>query len=148
MALPELPLLAVLPGTGGLTRLVDKRRVRRDHADFLCTASEGVRGPRALGVAAGGRTGSPLTVRTRQFQNGQRNNLPAEGAPSGERARASRLTSLAREVQRGQRGSYEHVRVEIDRQLGAAFFEVRRAGPVRRRETPTASGQRGSDSGP
>ena len=48
VALPELPLLAVLPGTGGLTRLVDKRKVRRDHADFLCTASEGVRGSRAL----------------------------------------------------------------------------------------------------
>ena len=48
VALPELPLLAVLPGTGGLTRLVDKRRVRRDHADFLCTTSEGLRGQRAL----------------------------------------------------------------------------------------------------
>ena len=44
VSLPELPLLAVLPGTGGLTRLVDKRRVRRDHADFLCTTTEGVRG--------------------------------------------------------------------------------------------------------
>ena len=48
VSLPELPLLAVLPGTGGLTRLVDKRRVRRDHADFFCTTSEGLRGKRAL----------------------------------------------------------------------------------------------------
>jgi benzoyl-CoA-dihydrodiol lyase len=48
VSLPELPLLAVLPGTGGLTRLVDKRKVRRDRADFLCTTSEGVRGRRAL----------------------------------------------------------------------------------------------------
>ena len=48
VSLPELPLLAVLPGTGGLTRLVDKRGVRHDHADFLCTTSEGVRGNRAL----------------------------------------------------------------------------------------------------
>src|SRR3979411_2552586 len=46
VALPEVPLLAVLPGTGGLTRLVDKRRVRRDHADFFCTTEEGVRGQR------------------------------------------------------------------------------------------------------
>jgi len=47
VSLPELPLLAVLPGTGGLTRLVDKRLVRRDHADFFCTTAEGVRGKRA-----------------------------------------------------------------------------------------------------
>jgi len=48
VSLPELPLLAVLPGTGGLTRLVDKRMVRRDHADFLCTTEEGVKGKRAV----------------------------------------------------------------------------------------------------
>ena len=48
VSLPELPLLGVLPGTGGLTRLVDKRGVRHDHADFLCTTSEGIRGHRAL----------------------------------------------------------------------------------------------------
>ncbi len=48
VSLPEVPLLAVLPGTGGLTRLVDKRRVRRDLADVFCTTSEGVRGKRAL----------------------------------------------------------------------------------------------------
>lgn len=48
VSLPELPLLAVLPGTGGLTRLVDKRHVRRDHADFFCTVEEGIRGKRAV----------------------------------------------------------------------------------------------------
>ena len=48
VSLPELPLLAVLPGTGGLTRLVDKRGVRRDRADFFCTVEEGMRGQRAL----------------------------------------------------------------------------------------------------
>src|SRR5208282_5813481 len=48
VSLPEVPLLAVLPGTGGLTRLVDKRKVRRDRADFFCTTEEGVRGKRAL----------------------------------------------------------------------------------------------------
>ena len=48
VSLPELPLLAVLPGTGGLTRLVDKRHVRRDHADFFCTVEEGIRGQRAV----------------------------------------------------------------------------------------------------
>jgi benzoyl-CoA-dihydrodiol lyase len=48
VSLPEVPLLAVLPGTGGLTRLVDKRKVRRDLADVFCTTSEGVRGKRAV----------------------------------------------------------------------------------------------------
>src|ERR1051326_7332301 len=45
---PEVALLAVLPGTGGLTRVVDKRKVRRDHADFFATTAEGVRGARAV----------------------------------------------------------------------------------------------------
>src|SRR6059058_4168389 len=48
VALPEVPLLAVLPGTGGLTRVVDKRKVRRDHADYFCTIEEGIKGKRAL----------------------------------------------------------------------------------------------------
>lgn len=48
VSLPEVPLLAVLPGTGGLTRLVDKRKVRRDFADVFCTLEEGVRGKRAV----------------------------------------------------------------------------------------------------
>jgi benzoyl-CoA-dihydrodiol lyase len=47
VSLPEVPLLGVLPGTGGLTRLTDKRKVRRDHADLFCTLTEGVRAPRA-----------------------------------------------------------------------------------------------------
>tara|TARA_R110002110_G_scaffold156084_5_gene350965 strand:- start:358 stop:2010 length:1653 start_codon:yes stop_codon:yes gene_type:complete len=47
VSLPEVPLLAVLPGTGGLTRVVDKRHVRRDHADFFCTVTEGIKGKRA-----------------------------------------------------------------------------------------------------
>ena len=47
VSLPEVPLLGVLPGTGGLTRLTDKRRVRHDHADLFCTTTEGVRGTRA-----------------------------------------------------------------------------------------------------
>ncbi len=48
VSLPEVPLLAVLPGTGGLTRLVDKRHVRRDRADFFCTVAEGIKGQRAV----------------------------------------------------------------------------------------------------
>ena len=47
VALPEVPLLAVLPGTGGLTRVTDKRKVRRDLADVFCSIEEGVKGKRA-----------------------------------------------------------------------------------------------------
>src|SRR4029077_11360577 len=47
VSLPELPLLGVLPGTGGLTRVTDKRHVRRDHADIFCTNADGIRGQRA-----------------------------------------------------------------------------------------------------
>src|SRR2546422_2123220 len=47
VSLPEVPLLGVLPGTGGLTRVTDKRKVRRDHADIFCTSPDGVRGQRA-----------------------------------------------------------------------------------------------------
>src|SRR6476661_1821316 len=48
VSLPEVPLLGVLPGTGGLTRLTDKRKVRRDRADIFCTTEEGVKGKRAV----------------------------------------------------------------------------------------------------
>ena len=52
VSLPEVPLLGVLPGTGGLTRLVDKRKVRRDRADVFSTLAEGLKGKRATGVGA------------------------------------------------------------------------------------------------
>ena len=48
VSLPEIPLLAVLPGTGGLTRVTDKRKVRRDRADVFCTVEEGIKGKRAV----------------------------------------------------------------------------------------------------
>ena len=124
VALPELPLLAVLPGTGGLTRLVDKRRVRRDHADFLCTASEGVRGSRALEwrlvdeLAPRSRFDEAVVERAAAFV--------AQG-DKGDKSHAGggiKLTPLQREFGEDE-VTYEHVRVEIDRQLNAAFFEIR-----------------------
>ena len=121
VALPELPLLAVLPGTGGLTRLVDKRWVRRDHADFLCTALEGVRGPRALEwrlvdeLAPRSLFEDAVAERAREFAAEVDRPAAGEGIT---------LTPLVREL--SEDGiSYEHVNVEIDRQLGAAFFEIR-----------------------
>jgi len=73
VSLPELPLLAVLPGTGGLTRVADKRKVRRDHADFFCTTEEGVKGKRALEwrlvdeVVPGSKFEEAIAARAREF---------------------------------------------------------------------------------
>src|SRR6202161_2584425 len=73
VSLPELPLLAVLPGTGGLTRVSDKRKVRRDHADVFCTTEEGVKGKRAVEwrlvdeVAPGSKFDDAVTARAKEF---------------------------------------------------------------------------------
>ncbi len=121
VALPELPLLAVLPGTGGLTRLVDKRRVRRDHADFLCTASEGVRGSRALEwrlvdeLAPRSRFDEAVAQRAAAFSS--EGDRPAAGE-------GIELPPLSRKFTGGGI-VYEHVRVELDRQLSVAYFEIR-----------------------
>ncbi len=63
VSLPEVPLLGVLPGTGGLTRVTDKRRVRRDLADIFCTLAEGVRAAAREGVAPGRRPCEAAAVR-------------------------------------------------------------------------------------
>jgi len=73
VSLPELPLLAVLPGTGGLTRVSDKRRVRRDHADAFCTTEEGVKGKRAVewrlvdAVVPGSKFDETIETRAKEF---------------------------------------------------------------------------------
>jgi benzoyl-CoA-dihydrodiol lyase len=73
VSLPELPLLAVLPGTGGLTRVSDKRKVRRDHADVFCTTEEGVKGKRAVEwrlvdeVVPGSKFDDAIVTRAREF---------------------------------------------------------------------------------
>jgi benzoyl-CoA-dihydrodiol lyase len=67
VSFPEVPLLGVLPGTGGLTRLVDKRKVRRDRADVFCTIAEGVRGKRAV---EWGLVDAIAEAQVRQFRRG------------------------------------------------------------------------------
>src|SRR6204780_140797 len=73
VSLPELPLLAVLPGTGGLTRVSDKRKVRRDHADVFCTTEEGVKGKRAVewrlvdDVVPGSKFDETVMTRAKEF---------------------------------------------------------------------------------
>ena len=121
VSLPEVPLLGVLPGTGGLTRLTDKRRVRRDHADIFCTLVEGVRAQRAL-----------------QWRLIDGYAKPQQFAQVGEGAspRARRRRATGRATRRGSRSrrclapsttpatSYEHVDVRIDRRARCATITV------------------------
>src|SRR5262244_658516 len=102
VSLPEVPLLAVLPGTGGLTRLVDKRKVRRDRADFFCTTEEGVKGQRALEWGLVDelvpRTKLEETVKRRAAEQAAGSDRPAS-------ARGISLTPLERTID-GDRISY------------------------------------------
>jgi benzoyl-CoA-dihydrodiol lyase len=120
VALPEVPLLAVLPGTGGLTRLVDKRHVRRDRADFFCTVEEGVKGQRAVewGLVDEVVPRSRLeeTARQRARELAARSDRPAG-------ARGVTLTPLARTIE-GDRVAYRHVACALDRRRGVAEITV------------------------
>ncbi len=123
VALPEVPLLGVLPGTGGLTRLVDKRFVRRDLADVFSTIEEGVKGSRAVEwrlvdeVVPTSRFADAVDERLRDLA--ATSDRPAEG-PGIE------LTPLEREIT-DTTITYPHLRVELDRDLGTATIVV--AGP-------------------
>src|SRR5215475_830472 len=85
VSLPELPLLAVLPGTGGLTRVTDKRKVRRDRADVFCTTEEGVKGRRAVDwrlvdeVVPGSKLDATVTQRAQEFAARSRRPAEAKG---------------------------------------------------------------------
>src|SRR6266852_7462437 len=85
VSLPELPLLAVLPGTGGLTRVTDKRKVRRDHADVFCTTEEGVKGKRAVDwrlvdeVVPGSKLEETVARRAKEFAARSRRPAAAKG---------------------------------------------------------------------
>jgi benzoyl-CoA-dihydrodiol lyase len=121
VSLPEVPLLGVLPGTGGLTRVVDKRGVRRDLADIFSTTAEGIRGDRAVQWRL-----VDAVVKARDFADeiGRR---AAEAAAASSRpgtgAEGVHLSPLNRAVD-GDTTSYEHVRVVLDREAGTATITV------------------------
>ena len=120
VSLPEVPLLGVLPGTGGLTRITDKRRVRRDHADIFCTLVEGVRAERALQWRLIDGHAKP-----QQFAQKVKERALALAAASDRPADAKgvALTPLARTVDAaGYR--YAHVDVRIDRRGRSATITV------------------------
>ncbi|MHB8380982.1 MAG: 2,3-epoxybenzoyl-CoA dihydrolase [Candidatus Binataceae bacterium] len=125
VSLPELPLLAVLPGTGGLTRLVDKRHVRRDRADFFCTTEEGVKGARAVDW----RLVDEIAPRSALQATASRK--AAEFAARSDRSAASHGGIVLRTLMRtaeGDRIAYPHMTIELDRARSAAVFNIK--GPA------------------
>jgi benzoyl-CoA-dihydrodiol lyase len=121
VALPETPLLAVLPGTGGLTRVTDKRKVRRDRADVFCSIEEGIRGSKAVEwrlvdeVVPNSKWKETVAARAKEIA--ARSDRPKD-------AKGVALTPLDRKMN-GDRVSYSHVDVEIDRTRGLASVTVR-----------------------
>ena len=121
VSLPEVPLLAVLPGTGGLTRLVDKRAVRRDLADVFCTLEEGVRAPRALAQGLVDATAKPS-----QFDALVAREIAAALEAAGPPPEASGvpLEALDPEVTDGEI-RYRHVTVSLSAESRTATLCVR-----------------------
>src|SRR6516162_5693646 len=121
VALPEVPLLAVLPGTGGLTRVVDKRKVRRDHADFFCTIEEGIKGKRAAQwrlvdeIAPNSKLEAKIAERAKEFADASPRNADGEGIS---------LTPLSRSID-GSSIRYGFVSVEIDRAARIATISIK-----------------------
>ncbi len=121
VALPETPLLAVLPGTGGLTRVTDKRKVRRDRADVFCSIEEGVRGTKAVEwrlvdeVVPNSKWKDAVAARAREVA--ARSDRPKD-------AKGITLTPLDRKIEK-DRVAYSHVEVEIDRARSLATVTVR-----------------------
>jgi benzoyl-CoA-dihydrodiol lyase len=120
VSLPEVPLLGVLPGTGGLTRLTDKRKVRRDHADIFCTLTEGVRADRAKEWRLIDDHAKP-----QQFAEkiAERARKLAAMSDRPERARGVELTPLERKIDDAGY-HYEHVDVRVDRGSRTATISI------------------------
>ena len=121
VSLPEVPMLAVLPGTGGLTRIVDKRNVRRDHADYFCTVAEGMRGKRAeqwkLIDELVPRSKFSETVEKRALEISEKSSRPL-----GEKG--IELTDLFKELDK-DRITYENISISLDRQSGIVYLTIK-----------------------
>jgi benzoyl-CoA-dihydrodiol lyase len=120
VSLPELPLLGVLPGTGGLTRVTDKRKVRRDRADMFCTNADGVKGQRAKDWRL-----VDEVVKTQQFAEHikQRAAQLAEQSDRPTKAKGIELTPLERTIDESGR-HYKHVNAEFDREARTVTLTV------------------------
>ena len=133
VSLPEVPLLGVLPGTGGLTRVTDKRHVRHDLADIFCTTNEGVRGQKAKDwrlvddIAKPAQFAAKVQERARQLAEQSDRPANAQGVVFGPLQRTIEPDALR----------YGHVTVEIDRTKRTATFTVK--GPQGEQPTTVAA---------
>ncbi len=121
VSLPEVPLLGVLPGTGGLTRVTDKRHVRHDLADLFCTSAEGVRGEKAVAWRLVDAVAKPA-VFAQKVQ--ERALTLAAQSDRPEDAKGVALTPLTRTLE-ADALRYSHVSVEIDRAKRTATWTVK-----------------------
>jgi benzoyl-CoA-dihydrodiol lyase len=121
VALPEVPLLAVLPGTGGLTRVTDKRKVRRDRADIFCSLEEGIRGKKAVdwrlvdAVVPASKFDEAVAERAKELA--ARSDRPSD-------AKGVKLTPLDKTLT-DNAISYSTVSVEIDRDARIATITIK-----------------------
>jgi benzoyl-CoA-dihydrodiol lyase len=147
VSLPELPLLAVLPGTGGLTRVTDKRKVRRDHADVFCTTEEGIKGKRAVDwrlvdeVVPGSKLEETVAERAKEFSAKSRRPAGGKGIAleplKRERSdNAVEYSTITVDLQRPQRLATINVRgpdvappgsADVMAELGSEFWPLRLA---------------------
>ncbi|MDQ6629775.1 MAG: 2,3-epoxybenzoyl-CoA dihydrolase [Pseudomonadota bacterium] len=133
VSLPEVPLLGVLPGTGGLTRVTDKRKVRHDLADIFCTSVEGVRGQRAVewrlvdAVAKPAQFAAAVHARAARLGEGSTRPAAATGVVLNRLERDDSADAIR----------YAHVRVSLDRDKRAATITV--AAPTGPRPADLAS---------
>ena len=124
VSLPEVPLLAVLPGTGGLTRLTDKRKVRRDLADVFCSTEEGVKGKRAVEwrlvdeIVPNSRFDETVIERAREF---------ASASTRPEAAKGVTLGPIEREI--AEDGSLAYSLVDVTLNRDARRAEITLRGP-------------------
>jgi len=122
VSLPEVPLLAVLPGTGGLTRVTDKRKVRRDRADIFCSTEEGVRGKRAQEwrlvdeVIANSKFDETVQTRAREF---------ADSSSKADVTQGITLNPIDRTIAEDGSVSYELVEVALDRAARRATITIK-----------------------
>jgi benzoyl-CoA-dihydrodiol lyase len=136
VSLPEVPLLGVLPGTGGLTRVVDKRHVRRDLADIFCTNPDGVRGERAKSWGLVDEVAAPAQFAAAVHQRAERlvNSSPRSAAAEG-----IKLQPVVRKVD-DDGYHYRHVDVTFDRAARIATLTVR----APRNDQPTSIAEIGA----
>ena len=122
VSLPEVPLLAVLPGTGGLTRVTDKRKVRRDLADIFCSTEEGVKGKRAQDwrlvdeVVPNSKFDDAVAERAAQF---------AAEMTKGDAPQGITLGDLDRSIDENGNVTYSLVEVAIDRDARSATITLK-----------------------